>query len=105
VRTLSGGNQQKVILSKWLSSDAKIFILDQPTIGVDVGAKTEIYRLIGTLVSNGAGVIFISSEIPEIINLTDRVGVMKHGEMVKILDTKETDPQKLLAYALKGGEL
>lgn len=105
VSTLSGGNQQKVILSKWLSSDAKIFILDQPTIGVDVGAKTEIYKLIGKLVSQGAGVIFISSEIPEIINLTDRVGVMRNGYMEKILDTKETNPQKLLAYALKGGDL
>ena len=84
-----------------VSSDAKIFILDQPTIGVDVGAKTEIYRLIGTPVSNGAGVIFISSEIPEIINLTDRVGVMKHGEMVKIRH-KRDGSAKASGLRLKG---
>ena len=105
VRLLSGGNQQKVVLAKWLSSKAKVFILDQPTIGVDVGAKTEIYKLIGSLVKNGAGVIFISAEIPEIINLTDRVGIMRNGHMKKIIQTKDTNPQQLLAYAIKGGDI
>jgi ribose transport system ATP-binding protein len=81
VGSLSGGNQQKVLLSRWLETDPKVLILDEPTRGVDIGAKSEIYRIIDELAKRDIGVIVISSELPEIIGICDRVLVMREGHM------------------------
>lgn len=102
VRYLSGGNQQKVVLGKWLTSDVSVYILDEPTVGVDVGAKAEIYLLINQLVSEGAGVILISSDLPELIGTTDRILVMFRGTIIKELKTSETNPENLLYWATGG---
>jgi ribose transport system ATP-binding protein len=103
VRYLSGGNQQKVVLAKWMASKARVFIFDQPTIGVDVGAKAEIYRLMGDLAAEGAAVVLVSSEIPEIRGLSDRVLVMYKGRISAELSRDEATAEKLLFYAMGGG--
>jgi ABC-type sugar transport system ATPase subunit len=79
VGTLSGGNQQKVILGRWLNAHPKIFILDEPTRGIDIGAKVEIYRLLDRLAREGVAVIIISSELPEVLGMSDRILVMREG--------------------------
>ena len=86
---LSGGNQQKVILGRWLSADIKILILDEPTKGIDVGAKMEIYQMVCDLAKKGIGIIFISSELPEVLNLCDRIIVMKEGRITGTLDIRD----------------
>ncbi|WP_047152677.1 sugar ABC transporter ATP-binding protein [Aneurinibacillus tyrosinisolvens] len=102
-RKLSGGNQQKVVIAKWLATNAKIFIFDEPTRGIDVGAKVEVYRLINSLVQNGAVVIIISSELPEILGICDRVLVMNEGEISANLKREEADQEKIMVAAT-GGE-
>ena len=97
---LSGGNQQKVVLSKWLCSDANIFIFDEPTRGIDVGAKTEIYQLINRLTDNGVAVIMISSEMPEILGMSDRILVMRNGRISGELSRKEATQEKIMNFAL-----
>jgi ABC-type sugar transport system ATPase subunit len=82
IRYLSGGNQQKVVLAKWLESGADVFIFDEPTHGIDVGAKEEVYRLMTGLAARGKGVIFISSEFPELVGICNRVVVMREGRLV-----------------------
>jgi simple sugar transport system ATP-binding protein len=103
VKNLSGGNQQKVSIGKWLLSDSDIYIFDEPTKGVDVGSKAEIYKLIGELVQNGKGVIYASCEFDEILGLTDRVYVMYDGKIAKELKTSETNEEELLFYSAGGG--
>ena len=100
VRTLSGGNQQKVVLGKWLLSEPRVLILDEPTRGIDVGAKLEIYQLIHQLADRGAGVLVISSEIEELIGICDRILVMCHGEIRGEFRREEFDREKILAAAL-----
>jgi ribose transport system ATP-binding protein len=100
VRTLSGGNQQKVVLGKWLLREPRIFILDEPTRGVDVGAKFEIYRLINELAGRGAGILLIASEMEELLGLCDRILVMKSGEIVDELDFGTFDRSRILRSAL-----
>jgi ribose transport system ATP-binding protein len=100
VRTLSGGNQQKVVLGKWLLNNPKVFILDEPTRGIDVGAKYEIYRLIDRLAADGAGMLVISSELDELIGLCDRILVMSQGELRDELHREEFDRQRILHAAL-----
>lgn len=102
VKNLSGGNQQKVILGKWLSTDAKIFIFDEPTRGIDVGAKVEIYALMEQLTANGAAIIMISSELPEIMAISDRILVMHEGEIVAEVDAKDATEELLVKYASMG---
>lgn len=102
VGRLSGGNQQKVVLAKWLFRQARIFLFDEPTRGVDVGAKAEIYRLMVQLVESGAAILMISSELSEILGMTDRVLVMRDGRMVKELVTAETEQEEILRYATLG---
>jgi len=102
VVNLSGGNQQKVVLAKWLAVEPKILIFDEPTRGVDVGAKAEIYALIRELVGRGMAVIVISSELPELLSLSDRIGVLKRGRLVAELDAATTDEATILAYAAGG---
>jgi ribose transport system ATP-binding protein len=102
VKFLSGGNQQKVIIAKWLHTKTKIFIFDEPTRGIDVGAKIEVYQLINKLAREGNAVIMISSEMPEILGLSDRILVMNEGKCTAILDRKEATQEKVMYYATAG---
>jgi ABC-type sugar transport system ATPase subunit len=99
VNTLSGGNQQKVVIAKWLATNPKVLILDEPTRGVDVAAKAEIYELMSKLVKNGMSIIMVSSELPEIVNLSDRVIVMYGGEITAKLEKEEISQEKIMHYA------
>jgi len=99
VRQLSGGNQQKVILAKWLLSQARVLILDEPTRGVDVATKVEIYRIISDLADSGVGILLISSELPEILGMSDRVLVMREGRMAGEFLRAQASEEKLLACA------
>jgi rhamnose transport system ATP-binding protein len=99
-KNLSGGNQQKVALARWLITGPKVLILDEPTQGIDVGAKSEIYHLIGRLAESGLAILMISSETPEILGLSDRIAVMAQGEIVGVLDRAQADPQLILEMAL-----
>lgn len=99
-RTLSGGNQQKVLLAKWLASDPEILILDEPTRGIDVGAKAEIYAIINDLARRGMAIILISSEMPEVMNMSDRMIIMKDGRIMGELDKELRDQEKILKYAM-----
>lgn len=99
VNNLSGGNQQKVVLAKWLLCEPDILILDEPTRGIDVGAKAEIYRLISAMAQQGKTIIMISSELPEIIGMSDRVIVLHEGQLTGILNRDELDQEKIMTYA------
>ena len=100
VRLLSGGNQQKVVLGKWLAGAARIFIFDEPTRGVDVGAKVEIYQLINRLTEAGAGVLMISSELPELLGMSDRILVMRGGRIAAELNAADATQERVLSAAL-----
>ena len=104
VSHLSGGNQQKVVIGKWLLSDASLFLLDEPTKGVDVGSKSDIYHLIAALGEQNKGVLYASCEFAEILGLTHRVYVMYNGTIVKELITAETSEEELLFYSTGGAE-
>lgn len=97
---LSGGNQQKVVVAKWLCKSTRILILDEPTRGIDVGAKYEIYELMYDLVSKGTTIIMISSELPEILGMSDRILVMRDGRITADLDSGEADQTTVLKYAM-----
>jgi ABC-type sugar transport system ATPase subunit len=98
-RNLSGGNQQKVVLAKWMAVNPKVLILDEPTRGVDVGAKAEIYHLMHKMVQQGMAIIMISSELTEILGMSDRVVVMREGKMMGELGREEATEEKIMAYA------
>ena len=98
-KNLSGGNQQKVILAKWLSRRARVLVFDEPTRGIDVGAKYEIYKLMNELSDHGIGIIMISSELPEILGMSDRVVVYRGGRIVADLDIAEADSELIMQYA------
>ncbi|MDR0875788.1 MAG: sugar ABC transporter ATP-binding protein [Clostridiales Family XIII bacterium] len=100
VMELSGGNQQKVILGRWMSADLKVLILDEPTKGIDVGAKSEIYQMVCDLAKKGLGIIFISSELPEVLNVADKIVVICDGQITGILDREEATEEKVLALAM-----
>jgi ribose transport system ATP-binding protein len=100
VKYLSGGNQQKVVLAKWLGMKLKVFIFDEPTRGIDVGAKEEIRGLIKALAREGKSVIMVSSEIPEILGISDRVAVMHEGRIEALLPRREATREKLMAYSM-----
>ena len=100
VATLSGGNQQKVALSRWLITKPLVLILDEPTQGIDVGAKSEIHALMSELAEQGVAILMISSELPEILGMSDRIAVMNGGTIVKILDGKAASQAEILALAL-----
>lgn len=102
VQNLSGGNQQKVAIGKWLLSHSDVFIFDEPTKGVDVGAKKDIYELISNLAKNKKGILYLTSELPEILGITDRVYVVYDGKVVKELETEKTTEQELLFYSTGG---
>jgi L-arabinose transport system ATP-binding protein len=97
---LSGGNQQKAILARWLSETVKVILFDEPTRGIDVGAKSEIYSLIGQLARDGIGVLIASSELPEVLGISDRILVMRQGKLVGCVDREEASEERLLRLAL-----
>jgi ribose transport system ATP-binding protein len=99
VMYLSGGNQQKVVLAKWLLTEADIFIFDEPTRGIDVGAKVEVYRLMNGLLANGAAIIMISSELPEVLGMSDRILVMREGQIVAELDGATATQEAVMTHA------
>lgn len=100
VSELSGGNQQKVVIGKWLATDPKVVILDEPTQGVDVGAKSAVHEFVGELVARGVAVILVSSELPEVMGVSDRIAVMHEGRVVRIVPRAEFDAQSIAAAAL-----
>ena len=102
VGNLSGGNQQKVVFGKMLETSPTVCILDEPTRGVDVGAKAEIYQIMNELTEKGIGIILISSDLPELIGLSDRILIMREGEVVKELAKSEFNQEIIMAYASGG---
>jgi rhamnose transport system ATP-binding protein len=100
VGNLSGGNQQKVALARWLAAEPSVIILDEPTQGVDVGAKSEIHRLMSELAGRGMSIIMISSELPEVLGMSDRVAVMHGGQITGILDRSEATQERVLELAM-----
>ncbi len=102
VKNLSGGNQQKVVIGKWLMRPVKVLIVDEPTRGIDVGAKSEIHRLLSELAGNGMAVIMISSELPEILGMSDRIAVMHEGKLKGVLSRKEATQESLMRLATGG---
>ena len=107
VRNLSGGNQQKVVIAKWLEQDSEILIFDEPTRGIDVGAKNEIYKLMNELAAQGKSIMMISSELTEILRMSDRIMVMCEGRKTGELDISEASQEKILHYATlrNGGDV
>ena len=100
-RNLSGGNQQKVVLAKWLQVNAKVLIFDEPTRGIDVGAKHEIYQLMNDLTAQGKSIIMISSELPEVLGMSDRILVMHEGRISgEISDVPTTTQEELIKLAI-----
>lgn len=102
VQNLSGGNQQKVAIGKWLVTDSEVYIFDEPTKGVDVGAKKDIFELINSLAKAGKAVIYVTCEFSEILGVTDRVYVMYDGKIMKELETAKTNEEELLYYSTGG---
>jgi ribose transport system ATP-binding protein len=103
VRNLSGGNQQKVVLAKWLFTESKLLIFDEPTRGIDVGAKYEIYLLMHELAAKGNGILMISSELPEILGMSDRIAVMHEGHIAGELSREDATTEAVMHLAT-GGE-
>ena len=102
---LSGGNQQKVVLAKWFNTDGEIFIFDEPTRGIDVGAKQEIYQIMMDLLKQGKAIIMVSSDMPEVVSMSDRVMVMKAGELVGELGRDEISEENILEYSIGGKKI
>ncbi len=99
MRSLSGGNQQKTVLARWLAIGPELLILDEPTHGVDVGAKADIYRLIEDLAADGMGIMLISSELPEILSMSDRIVVMHEGSVRGVLDGPTATEHRVMELA------
>jgi len=104
IRYLSGGNQQKVVIGKWLLADSKVLIMDEPTRGIDVGAKVEIYELMNELTENGAGILMISSDLPEVLGMSDRILVMSGGRITGELSAEEANGEIVMEHATRGSE-
>jgi rhamnose transport system ATP-binding protein len=100
VDKLSGGNQQKVMLSKWLNAEPILLILDEPTRGIDVGAKAEVHHMINDLATQGLGIILISSDLPEVLAMSDRVLVMREGRQMGIFDREEATQEQIMTAAM-----
>ena len=99
MRLLSGGNQQKVLLAKWLVREPDILIVNEPTHGVDIGAKAEIYQLLKSLTKQGKSILLISSELPELLHLSDRIAVMHEGKIKEVLEKQDATEEKIAALA------
>ena len=101
IKNLSGGNQQKVIISRWLAKEPDVLIMDEPTRGIDVGAKYEIYSIIGRLASEGKTIIVVSSEMPELIGICDRIMVMCEGRITGIVEGEDMNQEKIMELSTK----
>ena len=99
VRTLSGGNQQKVALAKWLEFEPDVILFDEPTRGIDIGAKTEIYSIMGALAARGTAIVMVSSELPELLSVADRIMVLREGEMKGIVRREEATQELIMSLA------
>jgi ABC-type sugar transport system ATPase subunit len=99
VQYLSGGNQQKVIIARWLFSQARLLILDEPTQGIDIGAKLDVYRVINELTANGISILLISSDFPELIAMSDRIAVVRDGRILKIAEVQRMSEIELISIA------
>ena len=97
--TLSGGNQQKVVLAKWLSTEPRVLIVDEPTRGIDVGTKAEVHRLLSELAADGVAVLMVSSELPEVLGMADRVLVMHEGRLVADIPRGRADEESVMFAA------
>ena len=97
-------NQQKLLISRWLLADSKFLIVDEPTRGIDVGAKKDVYTLLNGLAEKGKAILFISSELPELFGVTDRILVMRRGKLVADLKTKDTNPDEIMHLAAVEGK-
>jgi ribose transport system ATP-binding protein len=104
IRYLSGGTQQKAVIGKWLLADSKVLIMDEPTRGIDVGAKVEIYELMNELTENGAGILMISSDLPEVLGMSDRILVMSGGRITGELSMEEANGENVMELATQGSE-
>jgi len=104
VRYLSGGNQQKVVIGRWLLADSRVMIMDEPTRGIDVGARVEIYELMNELTENGAGILMISSDLPEVLGMSDRILVMSGGRITGELSAEEATQEMVMALATQASE-
>ncbi|MFK7803826.1 MAG: ATP-binding cassette domain-containing protein, partial [Anaerolineae bacterium] len=102
VGNLSGGNQQKVMLSKWLNIKPKLLILDEPTRGIDVGAKAEVHQIINQLAAEGIAIIMISSDLPEVLAMSDRILIMREGQQMGILDGRQATQESVMTAAMAG---
>jgi len=102
VERLSGGNQQKVVLGRWLLAEPRVLLLDEPTRGIDVGARAEIYRLIGELITRGLAVVLVSSDLPELLGLSHRVVVLNRGRIAATLEGEHATPEAVMAAATAG---
>ena len=100
INKLSGGNQQKVMVSKWLNTKPKLFVLDEPTRGIDVGAKAEVHHIVNELAAQGMAVIFISSDLPEVLAMSDRILVMREGKQMGIFEQGETTQENIMTAAM-----
>jgi ABC-type sugar transport system ATPase subunit len=100
VSSLSGGNQQKVVIAKWLLNNPRVIIMDEPTRGVDVGSKAEIYEIMNNLTKAGTSIIMISSDLPEIVNMSDRVAVLRQGRITGIIEKEEISQEKIISLAV-----
>ena len=98
ISELSGGNQQKAVIGRWLLSDGLIYIFDEPTKGVDVGARAEIFRIMVELAKAGKSIIMVSSDMPELISMSDRIGVMRQGRLTHVLDRREANEEMLVKH-------
>ena len=101
VNNLSGGNQQKVLVGKWIFAEPDILLLDEPTRGIDVGAKYEIYQIINDLVAQGKAVLMISSELPELLGMCDRIYVMNESHLIAELNTQDASQEKIMEYIMQ----
>jgi len=104
ISNLSGGNQQKVIVARWLANDPDVLIMDEPTRGIDVGAKYEIYCIINDLVAAGKSVIMISSELPEVLGMSDRIYIMNEGKFVGEVSKEEATSELIMSKIVKSGK-
>ena len=102
--SLSGGNQQKVVVAKWLARESRVVIFDEPTRGIDVAAKVEIYEIINDLKKRGIAVIIVSSEMPEVMGISDRILVMCNGRVTGEVDPRDTSEEAIMTYATQFGD-
>ena len=105
ITELSGGNQQKVILGKWMAAESSLIIFDEPTKGIDVGSKSEIYTLMRKLSDEGKGVLMVSSELPELLAVCDKIAVFKNGEIAEILSADEATEEKIMYILTHEGDM